>query len=53
MSGCDAAISCVGGFGQTDAYLRLVNGDCNLKVLEVAKVCACSRLAHLDPAGLD
>lgn len=31
----DTVISCVGGFGRTDAYMELVNGEANIKLAEV------------------
>jgi hypothetical protein len=39
MAECESVVSCVGGFGATDAYMGLVNGDCNMKLAETAKVC--------------
>lgn len=35
----DTVVSCVGGFGKTDAYMGLVNGEANIKL---AEVCLCS-----------
>ncbi|CAM9493710.1 unnamed protein product [Chrysoparadoxa australica] len=37
LAGSDCVISCIGGFGKTDAYMGLVNGDCNMEVVEAAK----------------
>lgn len=31
----DTVVSCVGGFGKTDAYMGLVNGEANIKLAEV------------------
>lgn len=31
----DTVISCIGGFGRTDAYMELVNGEANIKLAEV------------------
>lgn len=31
----DTVISCVGGFGKTDAYMGLINGEANIKLVEV------------------
>lgn len=31
----DTVVSCVGGFGKTDAYMELVNGEANIKLAEV------------------
>lgn len=36
----DTVVSCVGGFGKTDAYMGLVNGETNIKLAEV-RVCVC------------
>jgi hypothetical protein len=38
MAECESVVSCVGGFGATDAYMGLINGDCNMKLAETAKV---------------
>ncbi|CAM9505046.1 unnamed protein product [Ectocarpus sp. 4 AP-2014] len=32
----DTVVSCVGGFGKTDAYMGLVNGETNIKLAEAA-----------------
>ncbi|CAM9615304.1 unnamed protein product [Ascophyllum nodosum] len=32
----DTVVSCVGGFGKTDAYMELVNGEANIKLAEAA-----------------
>ncbi|CAN0003804.1 unnamed protein product [Laminaria digitata] len=32
----DTVISCVGGFGKTDAYMGLINGEANIKLVEAA-----------------
>ncbi|CAM9185828.1 unnamed protein product [Scytosiphon promiscuus] len=32
----DTVVSCVGGFGKTDAYMELVNGETNIKLAEAA-----------------
>ncbi|KAG5188209.1 hypothetical protein JKP88DRAFT_136857, partial [Tribonema minus] len=37
LEGCDSVVSCIGGFGATDSYLNLVNGDCTIKLCEAAK----------------
>lgn len=34
----DTVISCVGGFGKTDAYMELVNGEANIKLAEVRRL---------------
>lgn len=31
----DSVVSCIGGFGKTDAYMGLVNGEANIKLAEV------------------
>lgn len=33
----DTVVSCIGGFGKTDAYMGLVNGETNIKLAEVRK----------------
>lgn len=47
MSSCDAVVSCVGGFGATDSYMQLVNGDCNVKLAEVAKEAGVGRFVFV------
>lgn len=44
---CDAVVSCIGGFGATDAYLNLVNGDCNIKLAEAAKEAGVKRFVFI------
>lgn len=41
----DTVISCVGGFGRTDAYMELVNGEANIKLAEVIE----NASLHLKP----
>lgn len=31
----DTVVSCIGGFGKTDAYMGLINGETNIKLAEV------------------
>lgn len=31
----DTVVSCVGGFGKTDAYMGLVNGEANINLAKV------------------
>ena len=40
----DTVISCVGGFGKTDAYMVLINGEANIKLVEVGSRCHYCRL---------
>lgn len=47
MSECDAVVSCVGGFGATDAYLSLVNGDTNVRLAQTAKEAGVERFVFV------
>lgn len=41
----DTVVSCVGGFGKTDAYMGLINGEANIKLVEVrSRIVYCCRL---------
>mmetsp|Transcript_14441 Transcript_14441/g.21437 ORF Transcript_14441/g.21437 Transcript_14441/m.21437 type:complete len:349 (-) Transcript_14441:36-1082(-) len=37
MEGCESVVSCIGGIGLDDSYLKAVNGDATIKLCEIAK----------------
>jgi hypothetical protein len=47
LSECDSVVSCIGGFGATDSYLNLVNGDCTIKLCEIAKDTGASKFVFI------
>eukprot|EP00903_Cladosiphon_okamuranus_P015044 g13918.t1 len=43
----DTVVSCVGGFGKTDAYMGLVNGEANIKLAEAAADAGCKQFVFV------